>query len=894
MKTNIRRLISIICVAVMLVVFAVPVMADVDSLAFDMESLGITAGMDAGVRQSEFVRRDEFAQMVVNMMMQQDVAAALEESKYFTDIADSKYKGAINLLAQLKYISGDGSGVFDASGYITYGAACKILVHALGYDVITEGTDLFNYIMVAGNIGVSDKVDSGVQYLTFRQAMVMVNNALDIGLMVPLYYNANVAPSYVVDVNRTYRSYLNGRTGTGIVKMRGIITADATTYLYGPVKNLKPDQIQINGKVYNFKGTAPKGYVGQEVEFYMTRADYEDGYITSVVPTNKNVICDFTGKNVSKISSDIIEFYANGGTKYKVEYNYATRFIVNNRVVSNYNIVRELDVDENVVIRTIDNNEDEIADVVFIYDYTDCIIESTSSETMTIVFEDGFKYGTTKNIKLDEDKISWEIYDAKGNEISYDSLDAGDVVSIAVSANGQAVRIIKGIDPVVGVISSQDGKYIMINDTEYVMGETMSNKDVAFGVNVTAYPNFMGVLVDYEEEKTENNYAYVYSYNVAKDITGEVKVKLLLPEYISIKKVEGEVDELSGEVSTSNALFVRNKDVVMYTAEAKILYNGVRTKAEKVFAEVLDKPVSYYLNENGKIAKINTLEGADSVEIKASETSHKCVSLNKKKYNGTEQLFGGSKGTPFGIQKDYTLAFCVPVYSEQAKSTVSDDDLKVFVELSNGLEYESNGYEIDDVDSIAEVLVIQRVMNANGSIPVNDTSDIGMVLSVSNVLSEDKSTEHMAIRMITDGKEQRFVIAETRVNQPEINKIEKNDLILYTLDAFDQINSVKVIQKSDEYYESFSGGYLYGEVKNVQHNKISNKRVRRVNIVDLGYTGVNSVETTVELLTRNPVPVFIMEGKNVRVGSLNDIQVGDMTYISIYSLTEVRAIVIKR
>lgn len=894
MKTNIKRLISIICVAVMLVVFAVPVMADVDSIAFDMESLGITAGMDAGVRQSEFVRRDEFAQMVVNMMTQQDVAAALEESKYFTDIADSKYKGAINLLAQLKYISGDGSGVFDPSGYITYGAACKILVHALGYDVITEGTDLFNYIIVAGNIGVSDKVDSGVQYLTFRQAMVMVNNALDIGLMVPLYYNANVAPSYVVDVNRTYRSYLNGRTGTGIVKMKGIITADATTYLYDPVKNLKPDQIQINGKVYNFKGTAPKGYVGQEVEFYMTRVEYEDGYVTSVVPTNKNIVCDFTGKNIDKISSDTIEFYANGGTKYKVEYNYATRFIVNNRFVPNYKIKADLDVDENVVIRTIDNNEDEIADVVFVYDYTDCIIESTSTETMTIVFEDGFKYGKTKNIKLDEDKISWEIYDAKGNEISYDSLNAGDVVSVAVSANGQAVRIIKGIDPIVGVVSAQDGKYIMINDTEYVMGETMADKDVAFGVNVTAYPNFMGVLVDYEEEKTENNYAYVYSYNVAKDITGDVKVKLLLPEYISIKKVEGAVDALSGEVSTSNALFVRNKDVVMYTAEAKIVYNGVKTKAEKVFAEVLDKPVSYYLNENGKIVKINTLEGADTTEIVASESAGGCVSLSKKKYNGSEQLFGGSRGTPFGIQKDYTLAFCVPLYSEQPKSKVSDDDLKVFVELSNGLEYETNGYAINEVDSVAEVLVIQRVMNSEGSIPVLDTSDVGMVLSVSTALSEDKTQEHKVIKMLTDGKEQKFIVAESRVDQSAIKKLEKNDLIMYTLDGFDQINTVEILQKNSEYYESFSDDYIFGEVKNVQYNKISNKRVRRVNIVDFGYTGANSVERTMELLTKNPAPVFVIEGKNVRVGSLNDIQVSDKVYMSVYNLTEVRAIVIKR
>ncbi len=891
MKTEAKRLISLICTFLMLVVFTVPAMADNKSLAFDMDSMGITAGMNVSERGEEYVRRDEFAQMVVNMIGQQDVANTLENEAYFTDIADSKYQGAINLLAKMNYVSGSGNGVYNPSEYITYGAACKILVHALGYDVITEDKSLYGYQYTAGNIKLTNGIDSSKQYLSFEQAMRMFDNALDIGLMVPMYYNANIAPSYEVDADRTYRSLINGRNGTGIMKMRGIVTADSGTFLYAPVKNLKSNQMQIEGKTYAFKNTAPKGFVGQEVDFYITIDDYKEGYVTSVIPTNKNMIYDFAGPQVDKISSDSIEFFG-ADAKYKLNINSATRYIVNNRLELKYNITKDLVADESVVIRTVDNNEDEIADVVFIFDYVDCIVESVSAETNTITFEDGFMLGTTKSIKLDEEKLYWEIMKADGNEIDITDLKAGDVVSVAMSSDKEYVRFVKGIDPIEGVIVSRDGDYITIDDVEYVLGDTLINEDINLGIKVIGYLNFMNTLVDYEEEKADHNYAYVYSYSANTGISGGCKVKMLLPEYISIKEVEGEVDELSGEVATSNSLFVRNKSVVIYPTEAKISFNGTKMKAENALAQVVDKPVSYSFNANGNIVKIDTLDAVDEIDIVASENKKDCVQLNKKMYNGTENLFGGGKGSPFGIQENHTLAFCVPLYAEQSKSNVSDEDLAVFVELSNGLEYESNGYEMDETNEVVDVLVIQRIMNSDMAIPVIDNSDVGLVLSVSDVLENDM--EYKAITMLTDSKEQKFIVSDSRVDQSVFGKIAKNDLIAYTLDGFDHINSVLILQKNDEYYESFTDGYSYGEVKNIEYNKVSNSRVRRVNRVEIGYSGVNGTETTAELLVRNPAPVYIIEGKTAKNGSLNDIQVGDMVYMSIYNLVDVRAVIVKR
>jgi len=89
--------------------------------------------------------------------------------------------------------------------------------------------------------------------------------------------------------------------------------------------------------------------------------------------------------------------------------------------------------------------------------------------------------------------------------------------------------------------------------------------------------------------------------------------------------------------------------------------------------------------------------------------------------------------------------------------------------------------------------------------------------------------------------------------------------------------------------------YAYGEVKNIEYNKVSNARVRKVNRVEIGFSGTDVTEMTAELLVRNPSPVFILEGNSeARIGTVNDIQIGDMVYMAIYNVVDIRAVVIKR
>ncbi len=587
-----------------------------NSLAFDMNELGITAGMNPQDREGDYVRRDEFAQMVVNMMQQQDVAKSLENEAYFTDIADSQYKGAINLLAKMEFISGSGNGEFRPGEYLTYGAACKILVHALGYDKIVEDSSLNAYQFVAGNIKLTNNVDSSVEYMTFAQTMLMIHNALDIGLMVPSYYNANIAPSYEIDEGRTYRSMHYGRNGNGIVKMRGTVTADVSTYLYSEIPNLKDTQLEISGKVYDFEDKAPLGFVGQVVDYYITINDYKEDKVTAIEPVSENIVYDFTGMQVTNASFEEIVFENNGKTKVKLDD--ATRFIYNNRLDMGYQMSYN-NINDDTVLRTVDNNDDGVAEVVYVFEYVNCVVEKVFAESNIIVFKDGFTNGKSKNIQLDSDKIYFEIYDSKGKLTNISAITENAVLSIAESENKDCVRIVVCSDTATGDVISKGDDEVVVGSKAYFCAETVAYNELKVGSKINIYLNFLGEIVYFEEIETENVYAYVYTYSSPSGL-GNYKVKLLMPTLISVKTVEGATNDLTGEVSTSQSLFVRNSDVVVYEAEPKIIFNGTRTNAAQVLPAVLDKPVAYEINENGRLYKIDILSGVDDVEIVMNET----------------------------------------------------------------------------------------------------------------------------------------------------------------------------------------------------------------------------------------------------------------------------------
>ena len=241
------------------------------------------------------------------------------------------------------------------------------------------------------------------------------------------------------------------------------------------------------------------------------------------------------------------------------------------------------------------------------------------------------------------------------------------------------------------------------------------------------------------------------------------------------------------------------------------------------------------------------------------------------------------------------MAFCVPKYTEdgQTKGNLDDDDLKVMVELKTSVGYEANGYEQDEDTLIADVLVIQQIMQSGQSGMVNLSSDVGLVLKASRKIN-DQGDEVLAVRMLADGEEKSYIVSQLVSNQVDFESLNKGDLIAYSLDGFDHLNAVEVLRGINQYYESDSTNAVCAEIKNIDYNQISNSKIRWVHNVDIGYENQDSVIKTLEILARSPAPIFVIESKDeMRVGNVNDLQIGDKIFAAMNS-GKVRAIVIKR
>jgi len=883
-----KRILSMLLVFCMVITTLIgTVVVDVNAskasdMMFDLNSLGITSGIDVNSRLDSNITRGEFSQLVVNMMGQQEVAMSMSMASYFSDTSNCPYAGAINLLYEEGIVSGVGDGTFMPERNVRYTEASKMLVKALGYDVIVEGNSLDAFTYTAGVIGVTDNVNTANEYITVKDMLVMIVNCLDIDKMVPMYYNPDIAPSYEVDKGNTFRNDLSKTNPDGFVKMRGVVTADVSTYLYSFNDALRKTQLEIAGQVFDYNGVAPLGYVGVEVDFYVsTNADETYGKITSIKTRDKNVITKIDGSDVASYTSTEIKYFIDEKRTEEVNVDMSTIWIYNNDVYDGFDLSM-VDFNGNTDLRVIENDEDEIADVVFVFEYEDCVVNSFNAEFYTVTFENGYYYKNEKNINLNEKetKAFIEYYDENGATTDFSAIKEGSVLSIAKSSDGLNVRVVISNKNGQGLVEMKDGEYITIGQDEYYAGN-FDIKDINIGYNYNFKLNFKGQLVYIDEILTESDYAYVYA--IQSKILGDMKVKLIIPAVISNKTLQGEFDEITSTAASSKNLYVRNENILVYNVAPKFTYEywTVNSEGEKVLHserlnattsnlnKVLEKPIKFAVDKNNRINKISMPE--------ATTVGYRLY------YNSSENIFAQSNGQPFGIN-DKTYALCIP---SNANAT-TDDILNYISELLNATTYYVDAYDVDET-LIAPLIVTEATMisGATGSI-LNYRTYSGIVTKASEVYDPEKDETGIQVTMITKGNEktvceQTFTVSPLIKNYDSFKQISKGDYIAYSLDGFDRLDNFEMQQPFSSWYERTVTGaeltHFIGTVKDIEFDRISNRAARWMDFLTV--SNVNGLQTYEIMHNSSLKPVVYIMNKDaeVRVGSMSDVSFGDTVYI---------------
>ena len=887
---NLRKLFSMmLCVVIVLTMcLATTVSAD-KNIMFDLKSLGIVGGFGFEEHLDSNITRSEFAQLVVNMINQKEVAVTMETANYFDDVSDSPYRGAINLLYKMEIVSGTGNGTFEPNRNVTYREACKMLVKALGYHVIVADTSLDSFTFLAGTIGVTSNVDSSKEYITVRDMLVMIDNCLDIGKMVPMYYNKNIAPSYNVDESDTYRNNFEMPTPDGTIKMEGIVTADVSSYLYTDRKTLKENQLEISGQVFDYNGTAPSGFLGKHVWFYIkTDRDGNYGNIVSIVPSNKNTEVNISGSDITAYSDTFMKFYINESKTTEIKTAMSTKWLYNG--IPDEYCLDAVDLDGNVQIIAIDNNEDEIFDVVSVFEYVDAIADRVDAEALTVTFEDGYYYKNEKTISLDEEEedIAVKYFDAKGGASSFDKIMAGDVLSIAKSKDGKKLRIVVCSNSGTALAESKDGEYVTLGTDEYkALG--IKTSSIKIGRNYNYKVNFAGRLVYADEVIVESDYAYTYKLSGATGLNTP-KIQLIIPAKVSSKTIQGSYDEENNSSTSSTNLYIRNDNLLIYNLANKITIeywgkdaNGnMSLERKKVaatvdnLADMMDKPVAFEVDENNNIIKLS--------QIKPSSIGGSMT------YNSSEKIFGKTNAVePFGID-DNTYAVCVPT------NDASEDDILNYIqELLNNMVTPVDAYDVDDSNFMAGMLVVKAKMisGTEGSLE-SSRNFFGMVTKASRVYNQEDGSESIKITMLTKGSEkafseQSFIVSPLMPNYNEYYRIGKGDLIKYSLDGFDRMNAYEIVKDAESYFDG-SSGYpnedytVCGTVTNIEYGRISNSKLRWADIVTLE----NVEGTFIYELYHNQslsTQVFILNSadKSSKMGTVSDIKYNDRIMVYSYN-----------
>ena len=896
-----------------------------DSILNDLNSLGITYMLGVESRMESNITRGEFSQLVINMMGQREIAESLITYNYFTDIEDSPYKGAINLLMAEGYVSGTGNGKFEPENYITYNQICKIMVSVLGYDVIVSDSSLESYAYAAGSIGITKNVDSSQSILKIKDVLTIIDNCLDIDKMVPMYYNDDVSPSYEIDEGNTLRNDIMNAVPYGLAKIKGIVTADVSCYLYFQRDAMKDSQIEVDGVLYNCEGKAPVGFVGMEVEMYVSVADNQYDKVVSVSATNKNTVTEVNGYDTVKFDEDELEYIVQGTQTKKVSIDKNAKYIYNSNIDSEFDSSK-IALKNTVSIRLIDNNNDGLCDVVFVYEYESRVAKSIFAETKTITLNKEYNGGINLNLDDDNTGLRVEYFDNNGVVTDFDSIELNDVLSIASSKDGYNIRVVVSKDKITGCVEGKGDDYYTVNGVDYTFANDISA--LRLNSNIEAYLDFCGNIVYFKELDKPNDYAYVYAVQIPSSRFGDIKVKLITPGPVSSKTLDGTFDESTNAVSSVTKLYVSNKSVLVYSLDSKVNVSGTRYTSERAAELVKNKAVRYYLDNSGKVNKFELLTPLYEYEYDAFTGDYvtdgngnytvKSETVNQRlSYNSTEKIFAKGPCLPFGIN-DSTVAACIPVadsMNDLSVVSVSDTELLNFkMELSNGIKQTVSAYEVDEDIHIAPFIVLAQTastmsVGSDGTLQAKK-KNVGLVVKSSWILDSETQETVLNITMLTMGRkkqleEQSFTKSTLIVDKSEFSEITKGDLILYSLDNFDNVDNVMIIKKfSDREKDGlFSEGtdkesYVYN-VRNIDFDEIDRDRGRWVDKITL--CSSDNPDNTVKYfnIPQNtnlaPVVFAVNNNRDAKPADIKDICINDR--ICVYnpeSLGDVAAIVIYR
>lgn len=849
-----KKLLALILTLSMVFSLAVctAVYADVEpSLAYDLNIVSPDT-------PDAITTRGEFASMIAKVM-QMNPALRVNNSVYtFYDVPEEHpHYAEIEFLAKAGIIIGNGDGYFYPNRAISVSEASKMMIHALSYDLmVTDG----NYQAAA----ISRKLFDGVEFtdggFTHENAAIIISNMLE----------APYDEFEGINGNLTFSGESYMERCLGIYEHIGVVTDDGLTSLTADT-GVEEGFIKVDNTVYYYSGSTA-GLIGRKVVVYYRKSQITSKWYDAV--SIKTIASDDT---ITLDSADINGFDnytyrvedANGKRKdYKISKTANIRY--NGRILKFDKSVTQNEFDELMCVKT---GQVTLVDTDGgAYDFVDVL--SYKSMVVGSVFEvdkDEFVIYSQTNkgdfISLNYEDTDYVITDTRGNGIYLDMIKKDDVISYALSLNGEWARIIvsnnvfsKGIDEI-----SEES--IVIDGTEYKFAPEYSS-NASIGTVGKVYLNFRGEIVYISQGSGNGVLALFGGYNETAGLLGKLKVQVFTEQGNLVELTIDKNVTIDGQKKTpSQAKEFFEKKNLMFNV-VNIVYDS-----EKVLKK-LDTPYS----------DCDSIIGYDP-QYESRDTMH--YVKNAKDQAGTAFPFN-YYNTSFGgeiIVDGNTVVFAYPSDATNLEDVfLASVTEKYFADQLN--HYTFSAYSRKENSVYAEAITLKGMDRKYDLSQSNYTSNpsLGIVTKITNT-SNSAGELAQKIYIETGSKIVEYVTEDMDTLKcskwnSKLCDIEVGDIVKFIVPS-DNILYTKAIMPL--YDMSADKIVSYGELKNDTWSARGYMRISEaycVNIIDgiVEYAvtppddviDYNNTKTYAFRMADTPLLVFDKSRHEVSGGSIND------------------------
>ena len=668
---------------------------------------------------------------------------------FYSDVpAEHPFAGYINAMSRLGFIKGFSDGMFEPDYKITHTDAAFSLISTLGLQAEAEAWGGYpnGYLMLAAKHGLFKDLTG--PYITQREMNLIVLRAV---------YAKGVRPKHFINGELFYDSdnvFTIIEDVLHFSKIEGIVVKNAFSSL-SEGENVGKGYVQIGDGLFRTGSSRAEDWLGYNVTAYVKHYENDIPMVVYIAPRYDSVRVYDVDISKETNAKSVIS-YKNGRTvRYRLSKD--VEYIYNGKLERGLS-KSDICIDSGW-LDLIDNNDDGVYDIVKITRYDNYFVDAISAEKEYITDA----YGKT----LDLDNTDYTLY-SNGEIVGLDTAKSHDVLSAAISKDGEYAIIHITSDVVVGEITKTDevdNSYLIAFDSYNMAASylTAVDDDKAraphMGLVGSFYLDVRGRIAGYSEEVEESPESYGYLFAVGRT-NSSLDSNLLFKIYTA----DGEFQIFS----SAKTITVDGKSYK--SLEKNNLINDIKLDDGSV-----RQLIRYRLNERAELKVLDTSKVNEQYGESVENSLSRCT-----KGNSNEEFIWENSNNVQGafFISPKTSLFVVPTGESADDETLySTSKGSAYFRYARG--YYAEGYDTE-IDYIARAVVVllKDTDTGGGSYFVVD--------EISSILDEETEEETKKITA-HDGSE--YIAKDPTV----FDGLERGDVVEVGQDARQRVTGVSVI-----------------------------------------------------------------------------------------------------